>query len=75
MAFNIENKFYIKYIWLKQPNKEGQTLGMYKELATKILSMDFVWRPEYGRTQTLKNINGQLLSNATKLNWESPKYL
>lgn len=48
---------------------------MPKELATKILSMDFVWRPEYGRTQTLQDISEQLISNATRLNWESPKYL
>jgi hypothetical protein len=32
----------------KQPNKEVPTLGLHKELTTKRLLMDFVWRPKYG---------------------------
>jgi hypothetical protein len=72
-GFQYEKHIYIKYIWSKQPNRQGQTLGMHKELATKILPMDFEWRLEYGWTQTLQNISGQLLSNATKLNWELPR--
>jgi hypothetical protein len=68
MAFNMKKQIYIKYVWLKQPYKEGQALRMHKKLVMKILSMDFVWRHEYGWMQTLQNISGQLLSNATKLN-------
>lgn len=41
-GFQYEKHIYIKYIWLKQPNRQGQTLGMHEELATKILPMDFV---------------------------------
>lgn len=37
-----------KCLGSKQPNKEDPTLGLHKELTTKRLLMDFLWRPIYG---------------------------